>query len=89
MGRGSSKSRDKWTAAWEIERLTQLRADVDSALGRLMTEDVRQSINVAPEVADEWLRRAGLVEEMRTWALRDIDRWITERCGETGGPPCD
>ena len=62
-----------------MERLAQLRADLDSALGRLMTECVRQSLNVAPEVADEWLRRAGLVEELRAWALRDVDQWMVQR----------
>jgi hypothetical protein len=78
------RKRDKWTNAWEVERLTQLRADVDSALGRFLTECVRQSTHVAPELADEWLRRAGLVEELRDWALKDIDRWITEKCEEDG-----
>lgn len=70
--------RERWTQAWEIERLSQLRADLDSALGRLLTECVRQSTKVAPDVADEWMRRAGLVEELRAWALQDIGRWITE-----------
>lgn len=70
--------RERWTQAWEIERLSQLRADLDSALGRLLTECVRQSTKVPPAVADEWMRRAGLVEELRGWALQDIDRWITE-----------
>ena len=70
--------RDRWTQAWEIERLSQLRVDLDSALGRMLTECVRQSTTVTPDVADEWMRRAGLIEELREWALRDIDRWITE-----------
>ena len=70
--------RDRWANAWEIERLTQLRADVDSALGRLHRECVRNAVGVAPDVAAEWMRRAELVEELRSWALRDIDRWVTE-----------
>lgn len=78
------RTREKWTQAWEIERLNQLRADVDSGLGRFMTECLRKAYSVDPELADEWLRRAGLVEELREWALRDIDQWITEKCKKGG-----
>lgn len=70
--------RERWTQAWEMERLAQLRADLDSALGRFMTECVHQSILVPKDVADEWMRRAGLVEDLREWALRDVDRWMAQ-----------
>lgn len=70
--------RDRWLRAHEIERLTQLRLDVDSAMGRLMTECVRRSTQVDAEQAGEWLRRAGLVDELRSWALHDIDGWLTD-----------
>jgi hypothetical protein len=69
----------QWANAWEIERLTQLRADLDSSLGRMHGECVRRAVAVAPDVAEEWMRRAGLIEELREWTLRDIERWIVER----------
>ena len=57
----------------------QLRADVDSALGRLHRQCVLSAIGVTPDVAAEWMRQADLVEQWRSWALKEIDRWITER----------
>ena len=56
----------------------QLRYDVDSALGRLHRECVRCAVNVSPDVAEEWMRQAEQVESMRQWALREVDRWVTE-----------
>ncbi len=69
--------RGRWANAWEIERLEQLRYDLDSALGRLHRECVRCSVAVAPDVAAEWMRRAEMVEEMRAWSKGEIDRWCT------------
>jgi hypothetical protein len=79
--------RGKWSDRWEIERLSQLRADVDSTTGRLATEYVRRSTQATNEESAEWLRRCEQVEAMRSQALGDIDRWITERCKGTDDTP--
>ena len=76
MATGSRRA--KWANAWEIERLAQLRADLDSSLGRLHRECVRNAVAVAPDVEAEWMRRAESVEDMRAWALREIDEWVTD-----------
>lgn len=68
-----------------VKQLAQLQSDVDSALGRFMTECVRQAAKVAPELSEEWMRRAGLVEETREWMRRDCVRWIEEDSNADGG----
>lgn len=76
----TSRRRTRWTDAWNVERLSQLRSDLDSAFGRYITECLRQTAKLAPELHDEWLRRVEIAEDRRTWMLRDCDRWITECC---------
>ena len=73
-----ARSSGRWANAWELERLGQLRFDLDSALGRLHRECVRRSVGVSPDIAEEWMRRADQVEEMRSWGLKEIDRWVTD-----------
>ena len=72
-----------WTQAHEIERLTQLRADVDSALGRMITEINRYAVNAPTEEQVESDRKSELLESVRKLALGDIDQWLTKRCGES------
>lgn len=69
-----------WTETHEIERLTQLRADVESALGRLMTECELHSVGVAKEVESELNRQWELLDAICKQQLENIDRWITECC---------
>ena len=69
-----------WTETHEIERLTQLRADVESALGRLMTECELHSVGVAKEVESELNRQWELLDAICKQQLENIDRWITEIC---------
>lgn len=68
----------RWANVHEIERLEQLRYDLDSGLGRLHRECVRNAVAVAPDVEAEWMRRAESVEDMRSWAMREIDKWVTD-----------
>lgn len=75
-------NRGSWTRAHEIERLTQLRADVDSSLERLWTVFLYKSTQVPLADQGEWLRRVEQVEELRSWALKDLERIIGECCGD-------
>jgi hypothetical protein len=75
----SRRKRDLWTPMHEVERLAQLQLDVDSATERLIKQCVRVSNEVPEAQRDEWLRRAGLADEFRDWALRDCKRFI-EKC---------
>lgn len=54
--------------------------DLDSATARFMTQCLRVSNEVPQDFQDEWLRRAGLVEEFRDWTLRDCKRFIDDVC---------
>ena len=76
----TGRRRTRWTDAWTIERLSQLRSDLDSAFGRFMTECIRQTTVIPAEQQQEWLNRVELVEQAREWMLRDCDRWINECC---------
>lgn len=78
-----ARKRDQWTRAHEIERLSQLMYDIDRVTGAFMTQCLRVSNQVPPEFKDEWLRRTGLVEEFRDWALRDCKRFIDDCCKDS------
>lgn len=66
-----------WTQEHEIERYTQLRADIDNAWGRYITECLRMAtVKAAPEDQAEWLRKAERAEERRDWMLKDCDVWL-------------
>lgn len=69
-----------WTETHEIERLIQLRADVESTFGRLMTECELHSVGVAPEIKSELNRQWELLDAICKQQLENIDRWITEIC---------
>lgn len=74
---GAARRRN-WTQEHEIERLTQLRADIDSAWGRYITECLRMGLVKAPaDDQAEWMRKAEQAESQRAWMLRDCDRWLT------------
>lgn len=75
----SRRKRDLWTPMHEIERLSQLQADLESVTERIIKQYVRVSNEVPVAQRDEWLRRAGLADEFRDWALRDCKRFI-EQC---------
>lgn len=68
------------TQAHEIERLMQLRYDLDSSLGRLHTEYLRCASQVGAEAAQGYQELAAEVEEMRARALRTVELWVSERC---------
>lgn len=69
--------RKRWAQAHEIERYTQLRADVDSAWGRYITECLRMAaVRGAAEDQAEWMRKADVAENQRAWMLRDCDMWL-------------
>ena len=70
--------RRNWTQEHEIERYTQLRADIDSTWGRYITECLRMGLVNAPaETQAEWLRRVEQAEAQRDWMLKDCDKWLT------------
>lgn len=75
-----ARRRRSWTSTHEIERLTQLRADLESALGRAIEECYRRSVGVPVEVRSELERQAELLEAICKQQLENIDRWITECC---------
>ena len=68
-----------WTARHEVERLTQLRADVESAVNRYITECLREALARNDSDEERWMRAAGNAEALRDAMLMDVDRWI-ERC---------
>jgi hypothetical protein len=72
--------RARWANGWEIERLMQLRYDLDSSLGRLHDEYLRCAGQVGPEAAQGYLELATEVESMRASALRRVEIWVSERC---------
>lgn len=72
----------QWTRDHEIERLSQLRADVDSSLERLWTVFLYRSTQVPLAGQDEWLRRVEQVEKLRGWALKDLETIIEEICSK-------
>jgi hypothetical protein len=83
------RARAHYERSWEIERLIQLRADVDSSLGRMYTECVRAATLTVGETSAAWLRLAATTEDTRAWMLEELDRWITEKCkGQSGTPGC-
>lgn len=68
-------------AVYEIERLSQVRADLDRSLGKYYTECLRQSTETTHETSDEWMRKAENAQTFRCFALADLDKWITELSG--------
>jgi hypothetical protein len=76
----------RWTARYEIERLTQLRADIQSASDRYMTECIRSATKVSDYDAEMWMRKAGNTETARDNMIKDVDRWITEWCRRQDEP---
>jgi hypothetical protein len=82
-----SAAGDPWTARYELERLTQLRADVESACERYMTECIRAAAKVSDYDAQMWMQKASNIEQARNNLVRDIDQWIETWCREQGEPP--
>lgn len=70
--------RRNWTQDHELERLSQLRADIDSAWGRYITECLKVAVTALAEDQAEWMRRAEQGEERRVWMLRDCDMWLNK-----------
>ena len=79
---------DAWTGRYELERLTQLRADVESAHNRYITECLREAMTRSDADQEEWMRRAGNAERYRDAMLQDLDRWIKRWCEEQNPPGC-
>ena len=71
-----------WTQAHEIEKLTQLRADVESALGRMIEQCYLRSVGVPAETRSELERQAELLAAVYKQQLENLDCWITECCGK-------
>jgi hypothetical protein len=71
-----------WTRRHQAEMLMQLRADVDSALGRLSSQYIRYGAGLTDEQRAEWINRMERVEELRKWAIDDIERFVSECCKE-------
>lgn len=68
--------------------LSQLKADVDSVMGRLLTKYL-EAKSAASEVEQADLaQRADQVEETWAWMDADITRWINERCKGQSVPGC-
>ena len=63
---------------YEIERLSQVRADLDRSLGKYYTECLRRSTETTFEASEEWMRKAEGAQTFRCFALADLDTWITE-----------
>lgn len=63
---------------YDIERLSQARADLDRSLGHYYTECLRQATETTHETSAEWMRKAEQAEQFRQWALADFCAWITE-----------
>jgi hypothetical protein len=83
MGAGRRRN---WTQEHEIERLMQLRADIDSAWGRYITECLRMGLVKAPaDTQAEWMRRTEQAETQRECMLRDCDTWLTGAANANGG----
>lgn len=70
----------EWRQRHQVEKLVQLRADVDSALERLWTLFLYRSTQVPKADEAEWLNRVAQVEDLRTWALKDLETIIGECC---------
>jgi hypothetical protein len=60
----------------------QLRADVDSALGRLSSQYIKYGSGQPSEARGEWINRMERVESLREWSLKDLEQMITECCKE-------
>lgn len=65
-------------SVYEIERLSQVRADLDRSLGRYYTECLRRSTETTHEISEAWMRKATDAEDFRMEILADLDKWITE-----------
>jgi hypothetical protein len=74
-------TRRSWSQAHEIERISLLRADVDSVFGRLITETVRHAVDTTTEVRVEMERQMELFEGVHKLALESIDAWLTDCAG--------
>lgn len=70
----------EWRQRHQAEQLAQLRADVESAFDRLWTLFLYRSTQVPKNDEAEWLNRVAQVEDMRTWALKDLETIIQECC---------
>jgi hypothetical protein len=62
--------------------LMQLRADVDSALGRLSSQYIRYSAGLRDDQRGEWINRMERVEDLRKWSVDDLERFVSECCKE-------
>lgn len=83
MGAGRRRN---WTQDHEIERLNQLRADIDSAWGRYITECLRMALVKAPaETEIEWMRRVEQAERQRAGMLTDCDGWLRTAANANDG----
>lgn len=75
-----------WTQDHEVERYTQLRADIDSAWGRYITECLRMALVKAPaDTQAEWMRAAEVAETQRAAMLQACDKWLTGVASANGG----
>lgn len=68
-------------SVYDIERLSQVRADLDRSLGRYYTECLRRATETTHEASEEWMRKAEGAQTFRCFALADLDKWITELSG--------
>lgn len=65
-----------------VSALVALRADVDDVLGRLVSQLALHAMGVPSEQRPEWENRIEQVEQLRTWALDDLERMVGEAARE-------
>ena len=86
---GPSGQYGRWANAWEIERLTTIKANVDNAMGWMLTLYLDAANQAPPEERAALTEKGRQVLDVWTWMVKDLERWIAERCaGHEETPGC-
>lgn len=78
----------QWTRLHKAETLIQAKADLERSCQVVWQLYYEQALSLNPELRDEWLRRMERTEEFKTWAIKDLERFIQALCQPADGPPC-